>query len=272
MEDELAIAPTSVTSSIARSRSITLSVTSAVLLRGVSFGRLSVIVICVLSISGIKAVPLEKAAFALIASKARINTNTIGLKRSDSSSTLPYPFIRPLKAFPSFCGFTLEKMPADIAGTTVSAISRLANREKAMVSPISTNNCLTIPSVKTMGRNTHTVVSVEARIAPATSPAPAIAASFAEYPSLRILKIFSITTMELSTSIPTPRARPDREMTFRVTPLKYIHTIAVIRLTGMEQATTAVGRQSLRNRIRISTARTAPNNTLLRIESITRSM
>ena len=123
-----------------------------------------------------------------------------------------------------------------------------------------------------MGRNTQTVVSVEARIAPATSPAPLIAASFAEHPSLRILKIFSITTMELSTSIPTPSARPDSEITFSVTPLKYMHTIAVIKLTGMEQATTAVGRQSFRNTIRIRTARTAPNNTLLIMESITRSI
>ena len=109
-------------------------------------------------------------------------------------------------------------------------------------------------------------------MAPATSPAPFTAASFAEYPSLRSLKIFSITTMELSTSIPTPSARPESEMTFNVIPLKYIHTIAVIRLIGMEQATTAVGRQSLRNTIKIKIASTAPNSTLFKMESIMKSM
>ena len=84
--------------------------------------------------------------------------------------------------------------------------------------------------------------------------------------------MFSITTMELSTSIPTPRARPEREITFRVTPLKYMHTTAVIRLTGIEHATTAVGLQSLRNRIRIRIASRAPKSTLLIMESITRSI
>ena len=55
-----------------------------------------------------------------------------------------------------------------------------------MVRPMSTNNCLVMPSVNTMGRNTHTVVRVEARMAPATSLAPSIAASSTERPSLRM--------------------------------------------------------------------------------------
>ena len=41
--------------------------------------------------------------------------------------------------------------------------------------------------------------------------------------------------------MPMPRASPDSEMMFRVTPLKYMHTMAVTRLTGMENATTRVG-------------------------------
>ena len=72
-----------------------------------------------------------------------------------------------------------------MAGTTVKAMARLARREYAMVSPMSTNSCLVMPSVNTMGRKTHTVVKVEASMAPATSPAPFMAASLAEYPSLR---------------------------------------------------------------------------------------
>ena len=84
--------------------------------------------------------------------------------------------------------------------------------------------------------------------------------------------MFSITTMELSTSIPMPSASPDREMIFSVTPLKYIHTMAVTRLTGMEKATTSVGRRSFKNSSRMAMARTAPNRMLLMMESITRSI
>ena len=54
-----------------------------------------------------------------------------------------------------------------------------------MVRPMSTNSCLVMPSVNTMGRNTQTVVSVEAMMAPATSCAPAMAASRTEAPWLR---------------------------------------------------------------------------------------
>ena len=141
-----------------------------------------------------------------------------------------------------------------------------------MVSPMSTNSCLVIPSVNTMGRNTQTVVRVDAAMAPATSLAPSMAASFTEYPSLRRRYIFSITTMELSTSIPIPSARPEREIIFRVTPLKYMQTTAVTRLTGMENATTMVGLTSFRKISRIRMASTPPNKILSRMESITRSM
>ncbi len=84
--------------------------------------------------------------------------------------------------------------------------------------------------------------------------------------------MFSMTTIELSTSMPMPRASPDSEMMFRVTPLKYMHTMAVTRLTGMENATTMVGLKSFRNTIRINIASTAPKRILLMMESITRSM
>ena len=72
-----------------------------------------------------------------------------------------------------------------MAGTSVSATTRLAISEYAMVSPISTNSCLVIPSVNKIGANTHIVVRVDATIAPATWLAPSTAAFFTEYPSLR---------------------------------------------------------------------------------------
>ena len=72
--------------------------------------------------------------------------------------------------------------------------------------------------------------------------------------------------------MPIPSARPEREITFSVIPLKYIQTIVVTILIGIEQAITAVGRISFRKRIRISTASPAPNTMLLMIEFITRSI
>ncbi len=53
--------------------------------------------------------------------------------------------------------------------------------------------------------------------------------------------MFSITTIELSTSIPTPRASPARDIILILTPVKYIAAIAPIRLTGIDKATTIVG-------------------------------
>ena len=84
--------------------------------------------------------------------------------------------------------------------------------------------------------------------------------------------MFSITTIELSTSIPTPSAKPERDIMFSVIPLKYMQTTAVTRLTGMERAITSVGLMSFKNRINISIASTAPNSTLLITESITISI
>ena len=54
-----------------------------------------------------------------------------------------------------------------------------------MVSAISTKSWRVMPCTNTIGRNTQTVVSVDAVIAPATCEAPAIAARKTETPSLR---------------------------------------------------------------------------------------
>ena len=54
--------------------------------------------------------------------------------------------------------------------------------------------------------------------------------------------MFSIATIELSTSIPTPSAKPDSDKTFSVMPVKYMHTNAATTLNGMENAIMIVGR------------------------------
>ena len=78
--------------------------------------------------------------------------------------------------------------------------------------------------------------------------------------------MFSITTTELSTSIPTPNARPDSEIIFSVTPLKYISTMANISEIGMLRAMITVGLRSRRNKIRTIIARMAPYRKFSRTE------
>ena len=63
-----------------------------------------------------------------------------------------------------------------------------------------------MPSTKMMGRNTATVVRVEAATAPPTSVVPATAAAVRSRPSVRLRWMDSRTTMALSTSMPAPSA------------------------------------------------------------------
>jgi len=63
------------------------------------------------------------------------------------------------------------------------------------------------PRRKITGRNTTTVVSVEATTGATTSVVPTRAAAFPTRPSSRCRKMFSNTTIEVSTSMPMPSAR-----------------------------------------------------------------
>ena len=84
--------------------------------------------------------------------------------------------------------------------------------------------------------------------------------------------MFSITTIELSTSIPTPIASPDSEIILSEIPLKYIITIAKTTLTGIENATIIVGFISRRNMRRMIIARAAPTRRFCRTPFTTISM
>ena len=72
--------------------------------------------------------------------------------------------------------------------------------------------------------------------------------------------------MELSTSIPIPRVRPDIEITFNVIPAKYISTIAKISDIGIAHAMIIVGLISLRNNRRTKIASAAPTRIFCMID------
>ena len=154
------------------------------------------------------------------------------------------------------------------AGTKVRATKRLASSEKATVRAMSVKSWRVMPSVKKMGTKTTMVVMVEAVMAPAICFAPSTAAVLASFPIERIRKTFSITTMELSTSMPTLSARPDMEMMFRLIPAKYMHTKAVMTLMTMESPTITVGLMLLRNIKRIRMASRPPMSRFLMMVSI----
>ncbi len=128
-----------------------------------------------------------------------------------------------------------------------------ARMEMETVSAWSWKSCPATPSTKTMGRNTATVVRVEAITGPATSTVPAIAASrqFSRWgpgsPPWRRRWIASSTTMESSSSMPTPSASPPSDMMFSESPICCITKKVAITETGMAIATTAVARRSRRN-------------------------
>ena len=86
------------------------------------------------------------------------------------------------------------------------------------VSAWSLNNCPATPSTNTSGKNTATVVSVEATTAMLTSRVPAMAACNMPSPRSLALAMLSSTTIESSTTMPVARARPARDITLRLRP------------------------------------------------------
>ena len=77
--------------------------------------------------------------------------------------------------------------------------------------------------------------------------------------------MFSMTTMELSTSIPMPRDRPASVIMFISRPVKYMSTTANSTDSGILMPTTSVGLISLRKMASTMMARAAPMSILLRM-------
>ena len=213
--------------------------------------------------------PFERAEVTL---KYRRNTTRARIRNlwlRFQLRSLLYVSEIPLKSFPSGFGGFLNNLDAR-AGTRVMATSRDAPRAYVMVSAISLKSCLVRPSTNTMGANTQTVVRVDEMIAAPTSFAPATAARLGSIPARLSLKMFSITTMELSTSIPTATARPESDIRLMVTPEKYMSTMAKVKLMGMLRRVMNVGLKSLKKRRSTIMAKRAPYIRLSKIACMIR--
>jgi hypothetical protein len=90
-----------------------------------------------------------------------------------------------------------------------NAIVRISSRKMSAAIPLTSRN----------GSTAARFVSVAAVTADETSRAPSAAAASGVFPSAsRCRKMFSSMTIELSSSSPTPSARPPRLMMFSVRP------------------------------------------------------
>ena len=122
-------------------------------------------------------------------------------------------------------------------GISVNASTSEASRAKVTVSAWS------------RGKNTATVVMVEASTAPPISRVPCRAASASDVRgSLRCRAMFSSTTMALSISMPTANAIPPRLMMFNVMSKTSISTNVASTETGMVAVTISVLRTCFRKR------------------------
>ena len=148
-----------------------------------SSGAVYVIDICSLPISGTNTIPILNTLFTENTRSIIAITKGTILNLKQKRAAFSYTLTA---ASNQRCFFVLAflRTVAPMLGTTVSATTRLAHRLYAIVRHISCIICLVIPSVNTIGRNTHIVVSVEEKIAPATWFAPITAARAAPMPLL----------------------------------------------------------------------------------------
>src|SRR5579871_66233 len=82
------------------------------------------------------------------------------------------------------------------------------------------NRYFATPNKNITGKNTITVVIVDANTASATSSAPSRAAAAGLFPSAKCRLMFSSTTTESSTNRPIASAKPPSVITFVVDPFK----------------------------------------------------
>ena len=135
---------------------------------------------------------------------------------------------------------------------------------EAMVRQKSRNIWPAMPPESPRGTNTARVVRVEAMTEDVTSLVPSTQALIRSWPSRAKRLMFSSTTMELSTIMPTPMAMPPRLIMFRVRSNTFISTNTDRIHTGMDTQMVKVGPPRRRNRKTTMAASTTPWMMLLK--------
>ena len=129
-----------------------------------------------------------------------------------------------------------------------------------MVSANGRNSSPVMSLTRAIGRNTATVVAVDAVTAVATSLTAARIAVLFSSPSDRCRLMFSMTTIESSTTRPIAIVSAPRVSTFIVYPVASIPMKVTSTETGIEIAVTIVERTDSRNSRMTSTAAARPSS------------
>ncbi len=165
---------------------------------------------------------------------------------------------RPLPRCSSQCTNFSENNWYDSIGTTATDTTRLIITAVVTAIAMSRNIMPTSICRNTTGKNTATVVSVDASTAPHTSRVPSYAARNAFFPMCRCRSMFSSTTIASSTSRPVANARPARLTRFSVVPSARITMNVPISDIGIETLTTSVDAMLRRNVHNTNTVKMQP--------------
>ena len=105
-------------------------------------------------------------------------------------------------------------------GTSVTATNKDIDRENITTTASCLNMMFETPVRNSIGTNTAMCVRIDATMADQTSSLPSIAASRRSLPFSMWRNVFSSTTIDASTIIPTPSARPPNVIVLSVKPEK----------------------------------------------------
>ena len=106
----------------------------------------------------------------------------------------------------------------------------------------SKNKVPAIPPIKISGRNTLQVVNTELNIGVKTFQVPSATAFSTLWAETLFCKILSITMIELSTIIPTPNIKPERDMILSEIPINLKLNRVMSKDKGMDKATNNANR------------------------------
>jgi hypothetical protein len=129
----------------------------------------------------------------------------------------------------------------------VNDSTRLASSETITDTDSGENRYFAVPCSRKTGTNTMQMHSVERNVGVPTSPQPCTMASARCARRPRLRSMFSITTVPLSTRMPTASAKPPSVMVLSVSPPIPISSTAVMIDKGMAARIITVNRQLPRN-------------------------
>ena len=155
------------------------------------------------------------------------------------------------------CSQVLAVSGMIVTATRVDTITAMA-----IVMARSANSWPSTSRMNKTGRKMATVVAVDASSAPQTWREPCREASVAGRPFSRRRTMFSSTTIAASITMPTAKANPAKEMTFRLRPAAFNMMNVASREMGMAAAMMSVALTRRRNHHSTPTARNIPRKIL----------